>query len=139
MSSKSYIYHAEAQLNDGTFELLDLEEHGWADKERLAKVVRWSLIPKAEAFPAMGGRNWPVVIVDIPEGARPVFKTRAFNKVRFNAGTEGTFSEGPLFRCYAIGWKLKTEERLVWVLPTGDIEFGEDPTLADAILKNWVA
>lgn len=132
MSEKVYPYNAEAQLNDGTFELLDLEEHGWADPVRLSKVVRWSLVPKGNAEPPMGGGDWPVVVVTIPEGAKPVFKARAYGTIAVASDATG----GVLFRCYAIGWKKGSEERLVWVLPTGDIDFSDDPLLADAILRN---
>lgn len=129
MTEKVFPYHAEAQLNDGTAELLDLEERGWADPERLAKVVKWSFIPKADATPPWGGGKWPVVIVAIPSGAKPVFKARAFGSF----GT-GNSEGGVKFRCYAIGYKLGSEEYLTWVLPTGDIEVGE-PAMADQILS----
>jgi len=134
MTEKLYAYNAEAQLNDGTFELLDLEEHGWADPDRLAKTVKWSLIPKASAEPPMGGGTWPVVIVTIPEGGKPVFKSRAYGTIAVS-GNDGR-DNGVLFRCYAVGWKLGSEERLLWVLPTGDVDFSDEPALADAILRN---
>jgi hypothetical protein len=128
-----YVYNAEIGFADNSGSLLDLEEKGWADKEMLARATRWSLVPKDEAPKTLNGSAWPVVVVSIPDGAKPVFKSRVFG--RFNVGGNSASSSNTLFRCYAIGWKKGKEERLIWVLPTGDIEFGEDPTMADLILE----
>jgi hypothetical protein len=69
-------------------------------------------------------------MVAIPAGAKPVFKARAF-------GTFGTGGQqgGVHFRCYAIGYKLGPDEYLTWVLPTGDIEVGDEPKMADQLLS----
>ena len=138
MSGKGYVYNAEALLDDGAYLLLDLEEQGWADKERLAHTVRWSLVPKGNASPPLDGTNWPTVIVAIPPNAKPVFKARSFGKVRISSSDNDMNAQTsePLFLCYGIGWKDGSDERIVWVLPTGDVEFGTNPTLADLILRN---
>jgi hypothetical protein len=127
-----YPYYAEVGFADGSAALLDLEEHGWANKEMLALATRWSLFPKEGGLVTMNGTPWPIVVTAIPEGARPVFKARTFGS--FGVGEDGEQNSTAKFRCYAIGWKKGKENRLVWVLPTGDIEFGEDPTMADLIL-----
>lgn len=124
-----YVYVAAAQLNDGSETIVDLEERGWADKELLKRTVRWTLIPKDGAL-TLHGRPYPIVTVAIPEGARPVFKSRVYGTVGAN-DAKGT----PLFRCYAIGYKLGRKTHWTWVLPTGDIEMGEDPWFAELLLR----
>jgi len=108
-----FAYFAEAELDDGSRVALDLEEHGWADKELLARTVRWSLIPRT---------GLPLVVVNIPPGGKPVFKSRVY----------GTLN-GPEvpFRCYATGFHLHGRTFWTWVLPNGSIEVGDDPSLAD--------
>jgi hypothetical protein len=112
----SFDYDLAAQLNDGTEVKLDPEVHGWAEPERLAKVTVWSLIPR------VGG--WPVMTVQIPKGAKPIFKSRVYGK----------FVADISFRAYAIGWH-DTTSHWTWVLPGGIIEVGEDPLHADLILQ----
>lgn len=115
-------YDLAAQLNDGSEVKLDPEEKGWAEPERLAKVKVWSLIPRDQ-------NGMPVVTVQIPEGAKPIFKSRVYGK-----GLPGIENDLPSFRCYAIGWH-DTESHWTWVLPTGDIEIGDDPIHAELILN----
>lgn len=117
----SFDYDLAAQLNDGTEVKLNPEEHGWAEPERLAKVKVWSLIPRDQ-------NGMPVVTVQIPEGSKPIFKSRVYGKGL--PGIEGA----PSFRCYAIGWH-DTESHWTWVMPGGNIEVGEDPLYADLILR----
>lgn len=71
----TYVYNAEAQLTDGQAVLLDLERHGWADKDMLAKTVRWTLLPK-DGAKTMRGTDYPFVVVNIPRGAKAVFRSR---------------------------------------------------------------
>ena len=124
----SFDYDLAAQLNDGSEVKLNPEEHGWAEPERLAKVTRWTLLPRAE--------GWPVVMLHIPEGAKPVFMSRVFGKGLPGAG-------GPSFRTYCTGWHKDGETHRVWVLPGGIIEVGEEPTSANLLLdhlgKVWAA
>jgi hypothetical protein len=127
---KAYPYLGEFLLDDDTSVVVDLEEHGWAEPSRLARVRRISLVPKPDAPPTMGGGPWPVVIVHVPPRARPVFKSRAFGRIAMGSG-EG----GIVFRCYALGYATQKRQTLTWVLPTGDIEVGDDPELADMILR----
>jgi hypothetical protein len=164
MSTKEYVYVAAAQLTDGSETVLDLEERGWADKELLDRTTRWTLIPK-EGAKTLDGRPYPLVTVSIPEGARPVFKSRVFTITtpapfdalpelpdddRFPVGSKimltdgkayknvgGTWAETliPRFRCYAIGYKLGRRTHWVWVLPTGDIEVGDDNYFANLLLR----
>ena len=114
-------YDLAAQLNDGTEVKLNPEVHGWAEPERLAKVKVWSIIPRSDV--------WPVVTVQIPEGAKPIFKSRVYGK-----GLPAT--GGPSFRAYAIGWHDSTSH-WTWVMPGGNIEVGEEPIYADLILTRW--
>lgn len=46
MSQSEFPYFANATLDDGDEVVVDLEQHGWANKEMLARTVRWSLVPK---------------------------------------------------------------------------------------------
>lgn len=132
MSADTYVYLAAAQLNDGSETLIDLEERGWADKEFLARTVRWTLIPKDGAT-TMSGRPYPLISVHIPEDGKPVFKSRVYGVVGTNGETEGM----PRFRCYGIGYKVDGATHLTWVLPTGDIEVTTEDELlfADLLLR----
>jgi hypothetical protein len=112
--SGTFEYKAEIQLNDGTLIPLDLEERGWADPERLANTRVFSLVPKEI------NAGWPLVRVNIPEGAKPIFKAR--KNVLATAGQE--------FRCYAVGWFKDGESHWTWILPGGSIETeSDDPYL----------
>jgi hypothetical protein len=123
----SFDYDLSAQLNDGTEVKLNPEEHGWAEPERLSKVKVWSILPRVDGL--------PIVTVQIPEGAKPIFKSRVYGK-----GYPGTNdSTGlPIFRAYAVGWH-DTSSHWTWVLPGGVIEIGEDPIHADMILQGMMA
>lgn len=124
-------YLAAAQLSDGSETTIDLEERGWADKELLARTVRWTLIPK-EGATTMHGRPYPIVTVAIPDGGRPVFKSRVYGVIAA-VSSDSTV----LFRAYAIGYKHRGETHLSWVLPTGDIELTTQDELyfGDLLLK----
>lgn len=117
MSASEFYYDLAAQLNDGTEVKLNPEEHGWAEPERLAQVKVWSLIPRE-------ANGMPLVVVQIPEGAKPIFKSRVYGKL------VGDIS----FRAYAIGWH-DTISHWTWVMPNGHIEVGDDPLYADLILR----
>lgn len=119
--SDSFDYDLVLQLNDGSEVKLDPEERGWAEPERLSQVKVWSIVPRDQ-------NGMPVVTVQIPESAKPIFKSRVYGK-----GLPGTGN--PLqFRAYAIGWH-DTESHWIWVMPNGNIEVGEDPLYADLLLK----
>lgn len=129
---KEYIYWGTVLLRDGSEELLDLEEHGWADKDRLAQTVRFALIPKEDAPKTLHGQDFPPIVVNIPEGAKPVFKTR----VKAATPIGNTSGRHPVqFRLYGIGYKLGSHEPMLWVLPTGAIEMGPDSFFADQLLR----
>lgn len=131
-----FAYLAVLTLDDDSEVLVDLEVHGWAEPERLARVRRFALIPKPDI--AM-----PPVVINIPAGAKPVFKS-----TRMVSGPIGV--RPPLLpenatvqlaypvdmRCYAVGYKRGTTEVLTWILPTGGIEVGPKPSLADILLKH---
>lgn len=114
----TFVYNAEAQLNDGSAILLDLEKTGWADPEMLAKTTRFTLLPKEGAL-TMKGLPYPIVVVNIPEGGKPVYRSRVFRKA---AGAENAID----FRAYCIGYKADGVVHWTWVLPTGDVETGTD-------------
>ena len=123
--SKEYVYFANATLADGSdIGAIDLEEPGWANKEMLAQTVRWSLVPKPGAK-TIGGGDYPVVQIAIPQGAKPIFRTRVYMSTVDYVG----------FRCYCIGWKKGRTFVWTWVLPTGSIEVGtgDDSHLADVL------
>ncbi len=125
LPAEFFAYQAIATLTDDSGTVLDLEEQGWASKEMLSRVKVWSIAPKN------ADSSLPTVVVNIPEGAKPVFKSRVFGTMGV-ASSEG----GPLFRCYAIGYKKGSSEFLAWILPSGDIEIGPDPHIAEAIISN---
>lgn len=131
-----FVYNAEAQLNDGSAVLLDLEKTGWADKSMLAQTHRFTLIPKA-GFTTSKGQLYPFVVVNIPKGAKPIYRSRVFRRAASNNLNEPLIE----FRCYCIGWKRGATTVWTWVLPTGDIETGTDDDswlssiLFDALVK----
>lgn len=107
----TYEYTAELQLNDGSLIPVNLEERGWAEPERLAATHVFSLIPKGQA---------PIVRINIPEGAKPIFKSRKI--ILATAGKE--------FRSYAVGWFKDGVSHWTWVAPDGSIETEtDDPEL----------
>ncbi len=120
-------YLANATLDDGSEVVVDLEEHGWADKVMLAHTVRWSLVPK-ENYLTMTGGLWPLVSINIPTGAKPVYRSRVY--AGFGVGITV-----PAFRVFCIGWKLGSTTVWTWILPTGSIEVGtdDDSHLADVL------
>jgi hypothetical protein len=114
-------YLLTAQLHDGREVTLDPDSKGWADKKVLSETKVWSLVPREH-------NGLPVITVSVPEKGKPVYKSRIYGK-----GLPGT--GGPSFRAYAIGYKLGRTTHWVWVMPGGNIEFGEEPVYADLILK----
>lgn len=119
-----FVYSAEAELDDGTIERLDLEERGWADKELLNRVKRWAIVPKGFGDGPVG---LPLIVVNIPEGAKPVFKSVVFKSTL-----------GAEFRVYGVGWH-KGQSHWTWVHPNGIVEVGERPLLADGVLEQMNA
>jgi hypothetical protein len=116
--SGTFEYTAELQLNDGSLVQIDLEERGWAEPERLANTRVFTLVPKNP------GQHWPFLRVHIPEGAKPIFKSR--NNVLMYAGKQ--------LRVYAAGWFKDGESHWTWVFPNGSIEVETDePTFLDII------
>jgi hypothetical protein len=139
-----YAYLAVATLEDGTDVVLDLEEQGWADKELLAKTRHWALSPKPEWI-TLQGKPYPFVSISIPEGAKPIFRSRVF--VGNITGRSSDQIERkviphlmlPVFRTYCIGWKKGRTHVWTWVLPDGSIEVGtgDDSRLGDMMRKYW--
>lgn len=112
-------YVLTAQLNDGTEHILDPDKRGWADKKILSQTRIWSLVPKVGGTP---------VVVQIPENAKPVYKSRVYGKVVGDVK----------FRAYAIGFKRGKFTYWVWVAPYG-VEFGDDPVYASQYLNKLFA
>lgn len=117
-----FAYDCALILDDGSEIPVDLEVHGWAEAKRLARVKTFTLIPK-------DGIDLPIVVTNIPEGAKPVFKHRVKANVLINTGA-------PIakIRIYGVGYKKGRTEHLLWVLPNGAIEVGPDSPMADLIL-----
>lgn len=117
-------YEVALQLNDGSNHKFSLEEKGWANKEQLSRAKEISLIPKDNA-------TLPVVAVQVPEGAKPVIKSRVFGTIGMTSG-ENT----PGFRVYAIGYKqARRRPYIIWILPNGTIEMGDEPVYAPLLLQ----
>lgn len=122
--SETFEYTGQAQLNDGSVIELDLEERGWADPDMLAETRVFSLISKTP--------SWPTIHINIPEGAKPIFKSR--KSVGMTAGFE--------FRSYAVGWFLDGESHWTWVMPNGVIETETDEPittikLTESLNEQW--
>jgi hypothetical protein len=129
----SFPYNAEAQLNDGSAVLLDLEKTGWAYKEMLAQTHRFSLVPKSGTTNS-AGNPLPIVVVNIPPGAKPIYRSRVYRKMGTGADGQALIE----FRCFCIGWKKGSVTCWTWILPSGDIEtgVGDDSWLADLLFDN---
>lgn len=124
-------YLANATLDDGEEVVVDLEQRGWADKEILARTVRWSLVPKTEpSYITLKGYVYPLVQISIPEGAKPIFRSRMFVGNIMSRSSDQIerkvipHLQVPAFRAFCIGWKKGKTIIWAWVLPTGDIEVG---------------
>lgn len=118
-------YEVALQLNDGSNHKFALDEKGWANKEQLSRTTEISLIPS-------GDTALPVVACQIPEGAKPVIKSRVFGHI--GAGGDGPAVNA--FRVYAIGYKQKRRrEYIIWILPNGTIEMGPEPVYAPLLLS----
>jgi hypothetical protein len=103
----TYEYTAELTLKDGSVAPVNLEERGWAHPDRLAQTRVFSLVPKSSGI---------TVSVNIPDGAKPIFKSRRV--IGATAGWE--------FRVYAVGWFKDGESHWLWLLPDGSIEVETD-------------
>lgn len=126
--SDTFAYWAELQLNDGSLVKIDLEERGWAEPERLSQTRVFTLVPKDTAS------RWPFCRVHIPEGAKPIFKSR--NNLRLLGPAAGYMGE-PIFRSYAAGWFKDGESHWTWIMPNGSIETEtDDPTFNDILVKS---
>lgn len=125
--SKSYAYVANATLDDGSEVTVDLEEHGWADKEMLSRTVRWALVPNGTQMTLLG-QPYPLVQVAIPAGAKPVFRSRVYRAIITQRSSDQIERKvipvlvHPEFRTYCIGWKKGRQHVWTWVLPNGAIE-----------------
>lgn len=118
-------YEVALQLNDGSNHKFSLEEKGWAAKEQLNRTKEISLIPT-------GNTTLPVVACQVPEGAKPIIKSRVFGSIGSGAGSEASDA----FRVYAIGYKQKRRRPyLIWILPNGTIEMGDEPVYAPLLLS----
>lgn len=137
-----YAYLANATLDDGTEVTLDLEQHGWADKQMLARTVRWTLVPKPE-YITLQGRPYRMVMINIPEGAKPVFRSRVYRSAITNRSSDHVerkvipFLLVPEFRTYCVGWKKGRTTVWTWVMPDGSVETGavDDSYLGWALRK----
>jgi hypothetical protein len=124
----TFEYRAELQLNDGSLVPIDLEEHGWAEPERLSLTRVFTLVPKDPSS------RWPFIRVHVPEGAKPIFKSR-MNSRLLGPAVQGAMGE-PIFRAYAVGWFKDGESHWTWVFPNGSIEQETDePTFNDLLVK----
>ena len=137
-----FVYAANATLDDGSEVVVDLEQRGWADKEMLAKTVRWALVPKVEpSHVTLTGRSYPLVSIAIPEGAKPIFRSRVYVGNIISRSKDQQDRKVipslriPQFRVYCIGWKKGRTTVWTWIMPTGDIEVGtsDDSHVADRL------
>lgn len=114
MTNDTFAYIGEFQLNDGSIDKVNLDERGWADPNRLANTRVFSLVPKDR------NSRWPYLRINIPEGAKPIFKSR--NNVGMTAGF--------VYRIYAAGWIKDGVNHWTWLFPTGAVEQEtDDPSI----------
>jgi len=140
MSANEFPYFANATLDDGEEVVVDLEQRGWADKEILARTVRWSLVPKGTHV-NLSGRPWPMVQIAIPEGAKPIFRSRVYVGSIISRSSDQRERKVipvltvPQFRVFCIGWKKGKTTVWTWILPDGSIEVGtgDDSHLGDLL------
>ena len=128
MYSFDMLYTGIFVLDDGSEHEVDFESR-WADKDKLARLRRFVLVPKDEANNSM-----PLVALNLPEGAKLIFKHRVFGQ--FGTGDALPHQK---FRIYCVGYKFKGDEHLFWIMPNGVIEFGvdlDDPEFALAVQQN---
>jgi hypothetical protein len=124
MFSFDMLYTGIFTLDDGSEHLVDFENR-WANKEKLAHLKTFTLVPKD------GVENMPVVVLNVPTGAKPIFKHRVYGQI---AATGGSVRKP--FRVYCIGYKFRGVEHLFWILPNGVVEIGPDPAMATIIQQN---
>lgn len=124
--SKDLLFLCLAIFSDGPPEILDMEEPGYRDRLHLA--VQLTLVPK-KGVSASDGTPFQNVTVQIPPGATPILMTR--KKASFNT-VDGTPLGG--IRIYGVGYAVGEAKTIVWILPDGSIEVGEDSHLADLLL-----
>lgn len=126
-----FVYWGALILDDGSEHIIDFDQKGWAEPTRLARTVRFSLVPKGKVL-TLKGRDYPTIVVNIPIGGKPVFKTRVKSSTPMGP-SEGRHPAS--IRIYGIGYKKGNQEHLSWVLPTGDIEVGEDSVYSDLLVR----
>jgi hypothetical protein len=124
MFSFDMLYTGIFTLEDDSEHLVNFENR-WADKEKLAHLKRFTLVPKD------GVEGMPVVVLNVPTGAKPIFKHRVYGQISTSGGTTRK-----AFRVYCIGYKLRGLEHLFWILPNGIVEIGPDPLMAMIIQQN---
>lgn len=126
--ASTFEYTAELQLNDGSLVQIDLEQRGWAEPERLANTRVFTLVPKDTQS------KWPFVRVHIPEGAKPVFKSR--QNMTLLGSSLGM--NAPIFRAYAVGYFKDNVTYWTWVFPNGAIEQNtDDPVFNDLLVAQF--
>jgi hypothetical protein len=125
--SSEFPYFANATLDDGEEVVVDLEQRGWADKEILARTVRWTLVPKGTHI-TLRGQQWPLVQI-VYVG---MIRARSSDQIERKVIPVLTV---PRFRSFCIGWKKGRQTVWTWVHPDGSIETGtgDDSYLGDAL------
>lgn len=104
-------------LDNGEGIQFSLDEAGWINKPELQSAKQIMLIPLHDELRA--------IAVWIPEGATPIVQTRVL----------GSSAIGAQFRIYAVGYTLDDTLVVLWVLPNGVVEVGEEPTLANLLVQ----
>lgn len=93
---------------------------------------------------AAAGRNplapaMPLLRINIPTGAKPVFKSKVYGTAMLNSegNIEGYQQD---FRGYAVGWKKGRAQHLIWIFPGGHTEAthgNDDPTFGDVMAAKY--
>lgn len=103
---------------------IDLErDANWLEtyRELLDSATRISLLPK-------DGTGLPVVTVGLDNGKRWIYFSRVY----------GAMGAAAQIRLYAIGWQEtingENTTNLIWVYPTGTVEYAPEPEFWKAIL-----
>lgn len=83
--------------------------------------------PRLSLIPCEGSRL-PVVTVQLDPSRRWILFSRVVGRIDADGRRE--------LRMYAIGWECGGVKSLTWVYPNGQIEVGDEPSYATAMLGN---
>jgi len=127
---ETFVLMCVALLADNSVVVLDMDEPSYRDVlfgTGSARVTSLTMVPKPGVL-ATDNAPFRPLVMNIPDGATPVLKTR-FKALMFGDAS---------LRIYGVGYAENGREFLAWVLPDGSIEIGPDSGIADAMLAGVI-